>query len=152
MKLRPARADNQGAIARKDFQGRTRWRCERCHKAGSDVRETTWFRKNPRLYTFLTRGGSQERYATRVRPDAASQFHRGPVQPAQAAWHRQPRTLQLPLGQQERARAVAAGPALLAMTVRREAHETELYAAAANEAWALCLTKLRPPAPKVAGP
>lgn len=139
------------ALARKEFPGRTRWYCEKCRKAGRKITATTWFRKNPRLYTYLPRGGEHERYARRV----ALMLRRNSIEGLFSQLKRRG------IGNRNHFNCRWAthgvhvewlcGAALLGMTVRREAHESGLYANAANEAWARGLTKVRPGVPKVAG-
>ena len=127
--------------AKREFDGRIRWRCQDCHENGVELRANTWFRKNARIYTSLPRGGDNWRYALRL----ALMSRRNSIESINS---------QLKLrgiGAQShfKAKWVARQEhmewlcylALAAMSFRREAHETGLYAWAAREAERLELVK-----------
>lgn len=134
------------ARASKGLKARSRWVCEHC-----EVTETTWFRNNPRLYTFLPHMGNHRRVAVRY----ALLLRRNSIEAVFSQLKRRG------IGNKEKfsCRWISrqthvewlCGAALLAMTVRREAHETGLYAQCAEEAWDLGLTKVQPKVPAVAG-
>jgi hypothetical protein len=116
-------------------------------KTGRKLTETTYPKRNARLYTYLPRGGDYVLYATRLalmrrRNSVEAVFsvlkHRGignkkhhKVRWATRAQHMR----------------WAIGMALLGMTLRRDAHETGLYEQCAQDAWDAGLLKVRPPAP-----
>lgn len=130
-------------IARRRSQARTRWECDQCKQNGRTVRATTWFRDNPRLYTYLPRGGTHRRYATRI----ALLLRRNAIEALNSQLKRR--------GIADRAHSNCrwatrrchvewlCGAALLGLTVRREAHETGVYDQVAEEAWQRQLFKCK---------
>jgi hypothetical protein len=137
-------------VAKRESGARIRWRCESCQGEGVSVRANTWFRKNARLYTYLPRGGEDWRYALRL----ALMLRRNGIESINS---------QLKLrgvgGRSHfKAKWISRQPhmewlcylAMAAMSFRREAHESGLYAAAAAEAECLELVKEPLSVPKTA--
>ena len=133
--------------AKRGFDARTRWRCEACSKDGVKLTATTYIKHNPRLYTYLPRGGDHRLAATRMAlmsrrnlmESVNSTLKRrgiGDDKHHKALWATRPIHMQWLIGL-----------ALLGMTLRREVHETDLYEQCAQEAWDLGLTKTRPAVP-----
>jgi hypothetical protein len=133
--------------ARRTYDARIRWLCESCRKKGINRTANTWVRHNPRIYTYFPRKGDHPLYATRealmLRRNSIegifSQLKRrgiGTRDHYKARWATKPIHLEWLIG-----------TALFGMTLRREVHETDLYEQAAEEAWRLRLTKVRPQLP-----
>lgn len=141
----PRRYEPDFDTARKGWKARIRWECTACKSAGVPLTETTYPKRNARLYTYLPRGGEHRLYATRLalmrRRNAiecvfAALKHRGigDRDHHKIRWVTRAHHMQW-----------AVGLALLGMTLRREAHETGLYEQCAEEAWARDLIKVQPP-------
>lgn len=62
----PRRFVRDFEAAKRGNKARVRWVCETCQRAGKPLRETTYLKRNARLYTFLPRGGEHELYALRL--------------------------------------------------------------------------------------
>jgi hypothetical protein len=133
--------------AKRTYDARIRWRCTSCKKKGVNRTANTWVRHNPRLYTYFPRKGDHWLYATRV----ALMLRRNSIEGIFSQLKRRG------IGTRDHYKARWAtkaihldwliGTALFGMTLRREVHETDLYEQAAEEAWRLKLTKVRPKLP-----
>lgn len=127
--------------AKRLSKARTRWQCQACRQEGQVIRATTWFAKNARLYTQLPRGGDHSRYALRL----ALMSRRNGIESINSQLkHRG-------IGGRSHFKAKWVSRqvhmewlcylALAAMSFRRQAHETGLYARSAAEAESLALVK-----------
>ena len=139
--LEPVAYEPDFEKVRNEFAGRLRWECVDCKKAGVNVNKTTWVKRNARIYTFLPRQGDHKavgmRQALMLRRNHVESFNSqikkrgiGGKGHFKARWVTKPAHIEWLCSM------AAVGP-----TLRREAHESGLYAAAVAEAEQLGLTK-----------
>jgi hypothetical protein len=127
--------------AKRAYGGRMRWLCKECRALGETVRADTWIRHNARIYTALPRQGDNWRAGMRqalmLRRNHAESVNSqiklrgiGARNQFKARWVTKESHIQW------LTYMAAIGP-----TLRREAHESGLYAKAAADAQQLQLVK-----------